>query len=44
MVLPIQNATEEEIQYVRWLSKNNPELLDDRELWILGKFCGGDFE
>ena len=39
MVFQIQNPTEEEVQEVLEISKNNPELLDDRELWILENFC-----
>lgn len=38
MVLSIQNPTREEIEYSFWLEEKHPELLDDRELWILGKF------
>lgn len=39
MVFQIQNPTEEEVQEVLEISKNNPELLDERELWILENFC-----
>ena len=44
MVFQIQNPTEEEIREVLEISKNNPELLDSKELWILENFCDGDFE
>jgi hypothetical protein len=38
MVLSIQNPTKEEIEYALHLEENHPELLDDRELWILQHF------
>jgi len=39
MVFQIPIPTEEEIQEVLDMSKNYPELLDSKELWILQNFC-----
>ena len=39
MVFQIQNPTKEEVEYALHLEENHPELLDDRELWILQNFC-----
>jgi hypothetical protein len=39
MVFQIQNPTKEEIEYSLWLEENHPELLNDRELWVLQNFC-----
>ena len=41
MVLEIPLPTKEEIMSVIKYSKEYPELLDDRELWILENFVGG---
>jgi hypothetical protein len=36
--------TMEEIRIAKRTAANNPEDLDEREAWILSKFCGSDFE
>jgi hypothetical protein len=34
--------SQEEIELVKWIAKNNPEDLDSRELWVLENFTEGD--
>ncbi len=34
--------TQEEIIYVKWVAKNNPDDLDSRELWVLENLKEGD--
>ncbi len=38
MVLAIILPTKEEIKAAKQMASANPELLDDRELWILEKY------
>ena len=42
MVLEIQLPTMEEIKVAKKMAHNCPELLDDREYWIIENYCGGD--
>jgi hypothetical protein len=46
MVFSIKNnfpePTQEEIEYIKWLVKNNPDELDSRELWVLENLPEGD--
>jgi hypothetical protein len=34
--------TLEKIRIAKMLAANNPEDLDDRDIWILNEFCGSD--
>jgi len=46
MVFSIKNnlpePTQGEIDYAKWLAKNNPDELDSREMWVLENFSKGD--